>query len=137
MSSTNTLGPHNLNLLTIITSFVVGGSDVQVNELPDAIKTVLVQWSHVKIDLNELARLRWIEEMTTSEIMRDLGWSRTVITDSVRTLRKVGLSRLNLNSAEKKQVRAAIKEEIAEFAKIQPRFKLSQVNAEFKKGSRL
>ena len=75
--------------------------------------------------------------MTTSEIMRDLDWSRTVISDSVRTLRKVGLSRLNLNSAEKKQVRAAIKEEIAELAKIQPRFKLSQVNAEFKKGSRL
>ena len=98
---------------------------------------MLVQWSHVKIDLTELARLRWIKEMTTSEIMRDLGWSRTVITDSVRTLRKVGLSRLNLNSTERKLVRAAIKEEIAELAKIQPRFKFSQVNAEFKKGSRL
>ncbi len=114
-----------------------GGSDVQVNELPDAIKTVLVQWSHVKIDLNELARLRWIKKMTTPEIATELGWGRTAVQDSVRTIRKNGLSRLNLTISEKKLVRAAIKAEIPEL-KIQPKFKLADLNNEFKrKGSNL
>ncbi len=31
-----------------------GAGDVQVVEPPDAIKTVLVRWNSVKIDLNEL-----------------------------------------------------------------------------------
>jgi hypothetical protein len=63
----------------VILKTKIGGSDVQVNELPDAIKTVLVQWSHVKIDLNELARLRWIKKMTTPEIATELGWGRTAV----------------------------------------------------------
>jgi biotin operon repressor len=62
---------------------------------------VLVQWSHVKIDLNELARLRWIKKMTTPEIATQLGWSRTSVQESVRTIRKNGLSGLNLTNSEK------------------------------------
>ncbi len=93
---------------------------------------MLVQWSHVKIDLNELARLRWIEKMTTPEIARELDWSRTVVTDSVRTIRKNGLSRLNLTNSEKKLVRTAIKEEIPAL-RVQPKFKLADLSREFKK----
>lgn len=38
-----------------------GAGDVQVVELPDAIKTVLMKWEKLKINLEDVARLRWVE----------------------------------------------------------------------------
>lgn len=37
--------------------FLSGAGDVQVVEPPDAIKTVLVRWNSIKIDLNELIKM--------------------------------------------------------------------------------
>jgi DNA-binding transcriptional regulator LsrR (DeoR family) len=92
----------------------------------------VTEWIHVKIDLNELARLRWIKKMTTPEIATELGWGRTAVQDSVRTIRKNGISELNLTAAEKKVVRTAIKEEIAILRITQPRFKMSDISKEFR-----
>jgi len=70
--------------------------------------------------------------MTTPEIAAELGWGRTAVQDSVRTIRKNGISKLNLTVAEKKVVRKAIKEEIAVLRKTQPRFKSADVSTEFR-----
>jgi len=89
----------------------VGASDVQVVEPPDAIKTVLVRWKKVKLDLNELAKLRWIKKLTAPEICRSMGKGRTAVLGSIRTLRKCGISGLNLTPEEKKVVLAQMKRE--------------------------
>jgi len=92
-----------------------GAGDVQVVEPPEAIKTVLVRWNGVKIDLNELARLRWIKKMPLSKISNVFGMSRTTVQVSIRTMRKSGISKLNLTEEEKKMVESAIKEEIEKY----------------------
>ena len=79
----------------------IGRGDVQVVEPPDAIKTVLVRWNGVKIDLTKLAKLRWIEKRTTPEICRILGECRSTVRLSSRTIRNSGLSGLNLTEFEK------------------------------------
>ena len=45
--------PFSLNPRVGSSTVGNGAGDVQVFELPDAIKTVLVRWNSVKIDLNE------------------------------------------------------------------------------------
>ena len=110
-----------------------GGGDVQVVEPPDAIKTVLVRWSKVMIDLNELARLRWIKKMTTPEICRAVGKARSAVQVSLRTLRNCGISQLNLTESERKVIENAIHQEIAVFTRTQKNFKLSTVSEEFRK----
>ncbi len=110
-----------------------GAGDVQVVEPPDAIKTVLVRWNSVKIDLNELARLRWIKNMTIPKICNALGWSRSVVQVSIRTLRNSGISKMNLEEFEKITIQNAINQEIEKLAKEQKNFKLSQVSDEFRK----
>lgn len=104
-----------------------GAGDVQVVELPDAIKTVLVQWKNVNIDLNELARLRWIKKMTIAELCNHFGKRRSTIQVSIRTLRNCGVSQLNLTEFEKKSVMNAINEEIQNLLRTQKRFCLNNV----------
>ena len=90
-----------------------GGGDVQVVEQPDAIKCVLVRWNGVKFDLAHLARLRWIEKRTTPEICQLLGRSRSTVRASIRTLRKTGLSELNLPPEERMLMENNISREAA------------------------
>ena len=113
--------------------FQIGAGDVQVVEPPDTIKTVLVRWNSVKIDLNELARLRWIKNMTIPKICNALGWSRSVIQVSIRTLRNSGISQLDLTDPEKIMVQNAINAKIKKLAKDQKNFKLGDVWGEFRK----
>lgn len=87
---------------------ITGEGNLQVVELPDAIKTVLVRWSKVKIDLNELAKLRWIKKLTIPEICKELNRSRVHIRRSIRTLRNGGISQLNLTDLEKMQIETAM-----------------------------
>lgn len=108
-----------------------GAGDVQVVELPDAIKTVLVQWNNVKLDLNELARLRWIEKMSIPQISHVVGKCRSVVQVSIRTIRNCGVSQLNLPETEKKVIQNAILEEIAILENSQPRFSRANVSSEF------
>ena len=110
-----------------------GASDVQVVEPPEAIKTVLARWNSVKIDLNKLARLRWIKNMTIPKICNALGWSRSVVQVSIRTLRNCGKSQLDLTNSEKIIVQNAINAEIEKLIKEQKNFKLSELSSEFRK----
>ena len=120
-------------LCNINPTLSVGAGDVQVVERPDAIKTVLVRWNSVKIDLNELARLRWIKNMTIPKICNALGWSRSVVQVSIRTLRNCGISQLDLTDSEKIIAQNAIYAEIEKLAKEQTNFKLSEISSEFRK----
>jgi len=95
----------------------IGRGDVQVVEPPDAIKTVLVRWNGVKLDLTKLARLRWIEKLTTPEICNLLGKRRSAIRLSIRTIRNSGLSGLNLTEFEKITVKNQIILEEAKFGR--------------------
>jgi hypothetical protein len=70
-------------------------------EQPDAIRTYLMRWYGVKLDLTKLAKLRWIEEMKTPDLCAVFGKRRTAIRQSLRTLRKCGISELNLTPEEK------------------------------------
>ena len=110
-----------------------GAGDVQVVEPPDAIKTVLVRWNSVKIDLNELARLRWIKNMTIPKICNALGWSRSTVQVSIRTLRNCGVSQMNLTDFEKITVQNGINAEIEKLIKEQKNFKTSEVSWGFRK----
>ncbi len=76
---------------------------------------MLVRWNGVKIDLNELARLRWIKKMTIPKICNAFSMSRSTIQVSIRTIRKSGISKLNLSEEEKKLIESAIKEEIEKY----------------------
>ena len=76
-------------------------SDAIVVEHSDTVKTFLVQWNGVKVDLTKLARLRRIEKMKTPELCGVFGKRRSAIRQSIRTLRNSGLSGLNLTKVEK------------------------------------
>jgi len=97
-----------------------GRGDVQVVEPPDAIKTVLVRWNGVKLDLTKLAKLRWIEKRTTPEICNLLGKKRSAIRTSIRTIRNSGLSGPNLTEFEKNTVKNQIILEEAKYGRKQP-----------------
>lgn len=94
-----------------------GAGDVQVVEPPDAIKTILVRWNKAKIDLTELARLRWIKKMSILEICREKGLGRSTIQVSIRTIRNCGISGLNFKDFERITVENAINEEIKKLTK--------------------
>ena len=81
-----------------------GRGDAIVVEHSDIVKTYLVQWSGVKIDLTKLAKLRWIEKLKTPELCSIFGRRRSAIRQSIRTLRKCGLSGLNLTELEKNSI---------------------------------
>ena len=87
-----------------------------------------MRWNSVKIDLNELARLRWIKNMTIPKICNALGWSRSVVQVSIRTLRNSGVSQMNLTDSEKITIENAINEEIEKLIREQKNFKPSEVN---------
>jgi hypothetical protein len=113
--------------------FETGAGDVQVVEPPDAIKTVLVRWNSVKIDLNELARLRWIKKMSLPQICKTLQWSRSTVQVSIRTIRNCGVSKMNLEEFEKISIQEAINDEIEVLLRQQKNFRLSSVSSEFRK----
>jgi hypothetical protein len=95
------------------TLFLNGGGELQVVEHPDAIKCVLVRWNGVKTDLTHLARLRWIEKKETPEICRIMDKSRSCVRASTRTLRKAGISELNLSPDERKLIEIQLIDEAA------------------------
>ena len=97
---------------------------------------MLVRWTNVKLDLNELARLRWIKKMTTDEICRVVGKRRSAVQESIRTIRNAGISQLNLTDLERIIVQEAIDQEIVEWTRSQPKFKLASVSPEFRKKAR-
>jgi hypothetical protein len=86
-----------------------GRTHAIVVEQPDAIKTYLVRWKGVKLDLTKLAKLRWIEKMKTPDLCRVFGKRRSAIRQCIRTLRKCGTSELNLTKDEQKLVQTQIK----------------------------
>jgi len=88
-----------------------GRRDAIVCEQPDAIKKYLVRWNGVKIDLTKLAKLRWIEKMKTPDLCGVFGKRRSAIRQCLRTLRKCGISELNLTPDEQKIIRAQMKRE--------------------------
>ena len=92
-----------------------------------------MRWNSVKIDLNEVARLRWIKRMTVPQICNALGRSRSVIQVSIRTLRNCGVSQLNLEEFEKITVLEAIIEEIQKLTIQQKNFDINKVSDEFRK----
>ena len=71
--------------------------------------------------------------MTIPKICNALGWSRSTIQVSIRTLRNCGVSQLDLTDSEKIIVQNAINVEIENLAKEQKNFKLADVSAEFRK----
>jgi hypothetical protein len=82
-------------------SFLNGRGCAIVFEQPDAIKTYLVRWKGVKFDITRLAKLRFIEKKQTPELCRIFGQSRSTIRQRIRTLRKAGISELNLTPEER------------------------------------
>jgi len=76
-----------------------------------------VRWNGVELDLTKLARLRWIEKMTTPEICNLLGKRRSAVRLSIRTIRNSGLSDLNLTEFEKTTVKNQIILEEAKFGR--------------------
>ena len=95
----------------------VGAGDVQVVELSLAVKIVLVQWKNLKINLNEVAVLRWIKKMTIPEICNALHKSRSTVQVSIRTLRNSGVSLLNLKEFEKNSIEMEMNREIEKIRK--------------------
>ena len=86
----------------------IGVRDGRVVEHPDAIKAYLVRQESTKIDLAKLARLRFIENMKTPALCGVFGKRRTAIRQSIRTLRKCGVTELNLTEMEKKMIQERI-----------------------------
>lgn len=94
-----------------------GVRDVKVVEPPDAIKTVLVRWNGVKLDLTKLAKLRWIEKRSVPEICNLFGKRRSAIKLSIRTIRNSELSELNLTEVERNTIEKQIILEDAKYGR--------------------
>ena len=92
-------------------------------EHSDTVKTYLVQWNGVKIDLTKLAKLRWIEKLKTPELCGVFGKRRSAIRQSIRTLRNSGLSELNLTKVEKNIVESKIMDENRSYEKTRAKWR--------------
>ena len=82
-----------------------------------------MRWNRDKIDLTELATLRWIEKMTLPKICNKVGMARSAVQVSIRTIRNCGISELNLSGSEKKLIEIEVNTEIEKFAREQPNFR--------------
>lgn len=82
----------------------IGCRGPRLFEHPDAIKTYLVRWNGVNLDLTKLAKLRWIEKRSIPDLCQAFGKRRTAICRSIRTLRMGGISELNLTLEEGKLI---------------------------------
>lgn len=74
-----------------------------------------MKWKNLKINLNEVAVLRWIKKMTIPEICNALHKSRSTAQVSIRTLRNCGVSLLNLKDFEKNLIEIEMNREIRKF----------------------
>ena len=81
-----------------------GGNQPILVEQSDAIKTYLARWKSVKLNLTELARLRWIQKLNTPALCVRLKRKRTAIRQSIRTIRNCELKGLELSPEERKQI---------------------------------
>ena len=93
----------------------IGAGDVQVVELSVAINSVPMKWKKIKINLEEVARLRWIEKMKLAAICHALRKSRSTVQVSIRTLRNSIISQMNFTESEKNLIESAIFEEIKKY----------------------
>jgi hypothetical protein len=93
----------------------IGAVNVQVVELPNAIKKVPIKWKKLKINLEDLAKPRWIDGLTIPQICYALARSRSTVQVSIRTLRNGGFSLLNLSELEKNLIKRAIIKEIIKY----------------------
>ena len=101
----------------------IGRGDAIVVEHSDTVKTYLVQWNGVKIDLTKLAKLRWIEKMKTPELCGVFGKRRSAIRQSIRTLRNSGLSELNLTELEKNSIKTQMMIEDESFGEMRRKWR--------------
>lgn len=76
-----------------------------------------MKWKKLKINLNEVAVLRWIKKMTILEICNALVKSRSTVQVRIRTLRNGGTSLLKLKEFEKNLIEMEIDREIEDFRK--------------------
>lgn len=74
-----------------------------------------MKWKKLKINLEEVARLRWIEKMKLAAICHALGKSRSTVQVSIRTLRNSLISQMNFTDSEIILIEKAIFEEIKKF----------------------
>lgn len=76
-----------------------------------------MKWKKLKLNINEVARFRYLKKMTIEEICNALGKARSTIQVSIRTIRNSGVSLLNLKDFEKNLIEMEIDREIEEFRK--------------------
>jgi biotin operon repressor len=72
-----------------------------------------VRWKGAKVDITQLAKLRWIEKRKTPDLCRILGMKRSTVRQRIRTLRKSGISSLNLSPEERLLIEKQISAEAA------------------------
>jgi hypothetical protein len=112
-----------LQLLPVRVQDSDGRGDAIVVEHSDTVKTYLVRWNGVKIDLTKLAKLRWIEKLKTPELCSIFGRRRSAIRQSIRTLRNSGLSGLNLTFLERNTILEQIKLEDESFGEMRAKWR--------------
>ena len=80
-----------------------------------AIEMILVKWKILKINLEDLAKLRWIVGLTIPQICNAVAKSRSTIQVSIRTIRNNGMSQMNFSDSEKITLQDAISKEIRKY----------------------
>ena len=75
-----------------------------------------MKWKKLKVNLEEVAKLSWIEKMKLTEICHALAKSRSTVQVSIRTLRNSLISQMNFTHSEKILIESAIFEEIKKYS---------------------
>ena len=81
-----------------------------------AIEMILVKWKILKINLEDLAKLRWIVGLTIPQICNAVAKSRSTIQVSIRTIRNNGVLHMKFSESERKIIEKSIIEEIRKFS---------------------
>ncbi len=88
--------------------FLFGDRRCRVDEPLAWVEEYPIQWRDPKLDLGELARLRWIEGLSQKELARRLGRSKSGIQRYDKKLKQLGSRVPGLTAEERRKIKWAL-----------------------------
>ena len=71
-------------------------------------RTKTNQWREPRVDLAGLARLRWIEGLSTKDLAKHYGKSECAIQNYYQVVRRLDLKDLDLSQVERRKIKKAL-----------------------------
>ncbi len=90
-------------------SFLFGAHGSRLEEPLGWIKTYPIQWREPRVNLTELAKLRWIEGWDRKQLADHFGRTEVAVQNYFQEIRKKGFRLPGLNEGDRRRIQWALK----------------------------